>query len=339
MLFLGPRRRQRGQLKGLCEAWRDGVLPLQYTYRREAAAMMRTVILLTSFLYATASWADVETARSLFDQGDFKGAVAELLPLAQGGDVDAQYWLARSYDAMEQPGLAFEWFEKAAENDHADAQRVLGIYYDQGKTVAADSLAAACLYRDSAMRGNAKAQRYLGLMFADGVGVARDDEKAAYWLKRAAAGGNPDAQKNLAHLYYFGVGVDKDRAKAAELYATAANSGIPAAKADLGKLYYRGTGVKQDLAKARDLFSDAAAAGNISAQYYLGRMYAEGEGVERDAVEAYFWLTLAANAVRTQDDPDPDGWRAHERVTKLADELDQAAMETVQERVRNWRAK
>lgn len=301
--------------------------------------MLRPVLLLTSFLYATAAWADVKTARDFFEQGEFESAVAELLPLAEGGDVLAQYWLARSYDAMDQPAPAFEWFEKAAENDHADAQRVLGIYYDQGKGVAADSLAAACLYRDSAMQGNAKAQRYLGLMFADGVGVARDDEKAAYWLQRAAAKGNPDAQKNLAHLYYFGVGVDKDREKAAELYATAANSGIPAAKADLGKLYYRGTGVEQDLAKAMELFSDAAAAGNISAQYYLGRMYAKGEGVERNDAEAYFWFTLAANAVRTQQDPDPDGWRAQEQLTKLADELDQAAIETAQERVRSWRAK
>ena len=37
-----------------------------------------------------------------------------------------------------------------------------------------------------------------------------------------------------------------------------------------------------------------AIAGNPTAQYWLGIMYYEGKGVDQNDVEAYMWLTLAA---------------------------------------------
>lgn len=297
--------------------------------------MKRMCVVLVAAFFATTAWASVETAKEAFDHGKFDQAIAELQPLAEAGDVQAQYWLGRSYDAVGRPEAALSWLEKAAASGNDDAQRILGIYYDEGKGVATDRLAAACWYRQSAISGNSKAQRYLALMFADGRGVARDDERAAYWLERAVAAGNSDAKRNLAQLYYFGIGVEKDRAKAAQLFASAAKE-LSAAKADLGKMYYWGTGVPKDLPRAMALFSDAAAAGDVSGQYYLGRMYARGEATDRNYAKAYFWLALAAKAVAGQEDPDPDGWRAHEWVDKLAGKLGQDQVRAVQKRVDAW---
>lgn len=39
---------------------------------------------------------------------------------------------------------------------------------------------------------------------------------------------------------------------------------------------------------------EQAEIGNVHAQYALGLMYAEGRGVKQDEVQAYVWLTRAA---------------------------------------------
>ena len=47
---------------------------------------------LAAFLTAPA-WANTDTARQMLDQGDFEAAIAELEPLAYGGDVAAMTML------------------------------------------------------------------------------------------------------------------------------------------------------------------------------------------------------------------------------------------------------
>lgn len=106
--------------------------------------MFKAALLLTTLLFTTAAWADVKTAREAFDRGEFNNAIAELQPLAQSGDPEAQYWLGRSFDAAGDPEHAAQWFGKAASAGHDEAQRVLGLYYTEGKGVAKDDLAAAC---------------------------------------------------------------------------------------------------------------------------------------------------------------------------------------------------
>lgn len=42
------------------------------------------------------------------------------------------------------------------------------------------------------------------------------------------------------------------------------------------------------------LVREKAEAGNVHAQYALGLMYAEGRGLKQDEVQAYIWLSRAA---------------------------------------------
>jgi len=68
-----------------------------------------------------------ETARIVFDTDDYLAALSQ----AKAGDVDAQYQLGLWYheggnEAVEHDNAkAAEWFTKAADHGHADAQEAL----------------------------------------------------------------------------------------------------------------------------------------------------------------------------------------------------------------------
>ena len=91
-----------------------------------------------------------------------------------------------------------------------------------------------------------------------GQGVEKNAEEAVRWLSAAAKGGDINGLFNLAVLYSKGEGVEQSEEKAAELY------------------------------------TEAAKLGHYPSQSRLGYMYSQGQGVSKDRVQAYLWLTLAA---------------------------------------------
>jgi TPR repeat protein len=101
-------------------------------------------------------------------KGDYQAAFEEWLPLAELGDVEAQYNLGVMYDegTAPEPGLgkAAEWYRKAAEQGFVDAQA------------------------------------NLGMMYYHGQGVSRDLEEAARWLQLAADRGDTEAAAILRHI-------------------------------------------------------------------------------------------------------------------------------------------
>ena len=87
--------------------------------------------------------------------------------LAQSGDAEAQYWLARQYEAglcglCKDDPLAVVWFKKAA-----------------------------------AVQGYATAQYNLARSYEKGEGVDKNSEDAFYWYSKAARQGDADAQARL----------------------------------------------------------------------------------------------------------------------------------------------
>ena len=91
--------------------------------------------------------------------------------------------------------LAVEWFRKAADQGHAEAQCHLGIMYRQGKGGLPQSDAlAACKAAD----GHAMAQYTLGTMYADGMGgLPQDFPEALRWLRKAHAQGLEQAAEEI----------------------------------------------------------------------------------------------------------------------------------------------
>lgn len=101
-------------------------------------------------------------------KGDYLAAYEEWLPLAELGDVEAQYNLGVMYDEGTSPepdlGKAAEWYRKAAEQGFVDAQANLGMMYYQGQ------------------------------------GVSRDLEEATRWLQLASDSGDTEAAAILQRM-------------------------------------------------------------------------------------------------------------------------------------------
>ena len=139
-----------------------------------------TLTLLCCVAVASAR-ADFEDGIAAFQQGSYDTAFEEWRPLAEQGNVGAQF--------------------------------NLGFMYEKGKGVPRNYKIASKWYRMSAEQGNASAQYNLGLMYAKGQGVPKDYKLAVKWFRKSAEQGNAGAQSNQGVMYAKGQGVLKDKVR------------------------------------------------------------------------------------------------------------------------------
>jgi TPR repeat protein len=131
-----------------------------------------------------------EDATAAYKRGDYSKAVELIRPLAERGDIRAQFNLAT-------------------------------VYYN-GQAGRQDLAEAAKWFRMAAEHGDKEAQRYLGFMYASGKGVARDDREALKWYGRAAEQGDADAQVNLGVMYSVSRGAQQNYVEAHKWFSIAA---------------------------------------------------------------------------------------------------------------------
>ncbi len=132
---------------------------------------------------------------------------------------------------------AVNWFRKAAEQGHAEAQDSLGRMYTWGEGVPQDYVEAAKWKRKAAEQGNAHAQYALGAKFFLGKqGVPQHYVEAAIWFRKAAEQGNYFAQHSLGTMYDDGQGVSQDYVEAHRWYSLAAAKGYISAITERDKL-------------------------------------------------------------------------------------------------------
>jgi uncharacterized protein len=164
------------------------------TFKAAVAALMLAV----SFAGSAAA-GPFDDALAAYKKGDYATALRLLRPVAEQGDVDAQFLLALVYElgrgVPQDYGAAVIWYRKAALQDHAKAQFSVGVMYYEGEGITQDYAAAASWWRKAAEQGNLEAQYSLGLMYARGRGVPQDYVTAHKWLNLAAVNGNKDAVK------------------------------------------------------------------------------------------------------------------------------------------------
>lgn len=161
---------------------------------------------------------------------------------------------------------------------------------------------AAC--RLIADAGDADAQRILGNFYQAGTGVAQSDADALVWYRKAADQGNAAAIYNIGVMYDSGNGVPRNPAVAAEWYRQAIDKNFAPAMYNLGLLYEYGA-LKQDYALAMQLYRQAAELGDPLAQFAVALLYDKGLGVEIDLVQAYMWFDITGagheNAIFNRD--------------------------------------
>jgi TPR repeat protein len=111
---------------------------------------------------------DYQTGVDAYSKGNFKQALEEWMPLAEGGD--------------------------------ATAQNSVGALYDHGLGVDEDDATAAYWYQLAADQNLPLAMRNLANMYAGGHGVPFDAALAQSWYEKAARMGDPVAIKRMATL-------------------------------------------------------------------------------------------------------------------------------------------
>lgn len=101
------------------------------------------------------------------------------------------------------PREAMVWFRRAANQDLAWAQILMGDAYARGRGVVRDDREAIKWYRKAALQGYLDAQIALGEIHSRGHGVTRDDVEALRWFALAARQGSEEARRSLENIAGF----------------------------------------------------------------------------------------------------------------------------------------
>jgi TPR repeat protein len=220
---------------------------------------------------------------------------------AKRGDDAAQLLLALTYQHgddgyQKDEAQAAHWFELAATQGNAYAQKMLADMYAQGRGVPRNLRLAADWREKAAKRGNVEAQLLLGKMYLNGEGVEKDQTKAESWLERAAIEGNSEAQYLIGKLRYTHSSNAAEREAAGNLLAKSAAQGYEDAIHFLHFMEHLGYRAEEGFFRGPPHIRKLAEDGDPEAQYQLARRYESGVKVKRDYAQALHWFTEAANS-------------------------------------------
>jgi len=241
-----------------------------------------------------------------FEVGNYQAAIELWMPLAKNGHEAAQVGLATIFrcgdNATKDPAAAFEWYELAAAQGNAAAQRWLSTYLLDGWRfgIRRDKPRAVQLLQEAAEKGNADAQYILSRWFhSDLYGVERDDKVSMMWLMRAAHQDHPEAQFQLALSHVRGDGVERDLDQAVHWVRRSADNGYVTAVVALAGYYRHGYGsLPVNYKEAVTLYQKAIEMGSCyevnNARHALGTMFALGEGVTEDHEQACRLFEISA---------------------------------------------
>lgn len=223
---------------------------------------------------------------------------AELIDLANGGDVEAMMTLGFAYNGEGREGFDFDfdeaakWFKKAADKGSALGLTLYGecCYFGFGVR---ENAYRAVEYLQMALEEAPipRAQNLLGFCYWLGKGVPADNEKAEELFRKAAEAGNNVAMFRLGCMYrdtYDYV------SEALGWFEKAGEAGFSYAYTCIGEIYRDGEIVSRNYAKAYDYFKKAADDGEYEAQNYLGLMFLQGEHVQENDSKAFQYFKKAA---------------------------------------------
>lgn len=199
---------------------------------------------------------------------------------------------------------AYDWWSRAAQAGNAKSIANLGVCYQYGRGVSADSVAAIRLYVDAIQRGQQQLYKQreantpdnvfddmlIALCNERGIGAAVNPSRAAELYSQAAQRGSQDAVMAAARAY----NAAGKKATALEYYERAAAMGDTEAMYEAAKIRMARRGQPAEVAHGVEMLKQAAQQGNASAQAHLGMSYLSGNGVDADTNLASQWLRRAA---------------------------------------------
>jgi TPR repeat protein len=152
-------------------------------------------------LTSAASAQSVRSGIEAWGRGDYAAALGQWRPLAARGNADAMFNIGQAYRlGRGMPidlGEAEDWYTRAAQLGHVDAQTQLGMMLFQNGY----PRAAVSWLRRAADKGDARAQLLYGTALYNGDGVAKRDVLLAYsYVAKAAAQGLGPARSTMADM-------------------------------------------------------------------------------------------------------------------------------------------
>ena len=219
-----------------------------------------------------APWSpEVDFAIRLFENGDAQGAVQRLTHLADSGDADAQFLLGRFYEG--ELGIdrdfcrSLQRYREAAAQEHAAAITSVGAFHVTGYCTRQDDGQAAHLFMRAARLGDGAAAFALSILHMSLESDLDDRDQAVEWAERSW-----DLKQS----------------------STFRNSLVVNPAILVGSFYATGYRVPIDLTKAERYLQSSARQGSPVGQYLLGKLYFDHPKHPRHG-EAWKWIFLSAS--------------------------------------------
>jgi hypothetical protein len=250
------------------------------------------------------------------DAVDPRAEPAELLKLAEGGNIQAQYVYALRHTAYapidlqlkEDKDVAFRWTQKAAEKGHSRAMAVLGFYYSRGNGVARDLKKAEEWASKAIKKGQPMGFRVLGDVTKEQA-LAKKPKNGAPEDKKQKA----DYEKGMKDAYaYYQRGADAGDRVSLRLLAEGHDEGVPG----MPRNYELGTELLKRSAMRRDLVAISR----------LALRMEEGVKAPRDLAQAYAWrLVLTQLTGKAEDAEALDQLERNMRLSEIKSGQEAAA--------------
>lgn len=187
------------------------------------------------------------TLGALYELGEFgvkvdrKEALNWYIKAAQNGNALAQMKVGDAYIAGELISFdeekGMEYLTKAAEQNHIEAIRRLGLYYDRGLKFFEKNIELAFQwYLKGAKEGDIECAYSVGYDYLVGNGVEQNYEAAAKWLLNAAECGHELAEYTVGIMYIREIFFEKNIDEAKNWLKRAADKGNESAIAELNQL-------------------------------------------------------------------------------------------------------
>lgn len=177
--------------------------------------------------------AEYAYARSLKarERGDGDSMLRWMNIAGQRGCVLAQLQLASGFEhgvfgGIKDEKLAADWYLKAAQSGHGNAQFNIATLYWNGRGIEKNQAEAIRWWGEASKNGVLNATNNLAVCYRDGLGVEKDPVKAKGLFIEAATKNFADAQYNLAVMYER----EDNREDALRWYEKAASRGHVLAK-------------------------------------------------------------------------------------------------------------
>lgn len=187
-------------------------------------------------------WGHIEPIREKVITKEYEYSIQDAIywleKAALQNHVEAQFFLAECYDEVSNYDMEFYWYTVAKLNGHEGAQFELGkIYNNAGMFDMNAYKMVILLWEELAQKGNVEAQYGLGSIYKKRDAEWYNLEKTAYWYLKAAEQGHGMAQYQVGKAYCEGWwNFEKSLEKSVYWLKKAATNGISLAKSELKKL-------------------------------------------------------------------------------------------------------